>query len=67
MDWNVGTFNATGDKIYEQEVGIAPGVSFRPSAQTVLRLNYRYHWKIDKIGNPAIKEAAIQFGISSYF
>ncbi len=67
VDWNVGTFNATGDKIYEQEVGIAPGVSFRPSAQTVLRLNYRYHWKIDKIGNPAIKEAAIQFGISSYF
>lgn len=67
VDWNVGTFEATGDNIYESVFGIAPGISFRPSGQTVLRFNYRYQWQKDILGNPAAKTAAIQFGISSYF
>ena len=67
VDWNVGAFNATGGKMYEHVIGIAPGISFRPTAQTVLRFNYRYQWQRDIIGNPASRTAAIQFGISSYF
>lgn len=67
VDWNVGTFEATGDNIYENVFGIAPGISFRPSGQTVLRFNYRYQWQKDILGNPPARTAAIQFGVSSYF
>ncbi len=67
VDWNVGSFDVTGDKIYEHVFGIVPGISFRPSAQTVLRFNYRYQWQRDLLGNPATRTAAIQFGISTYF
>jgi len=67
VDWNVGTFNETGGKISDEVFAIVPAISFRTSAQTVLRLNYRYEWQKDVLGNPAARTAAIQFGISSYF
>ncbi len=67
VDWNIGTFDATGTKIFESVFGLVPGISFRPAPQTVLRLNYRYQWQQDIIGNPASRTAAIQFGISTYF
>lgn len=67
VDWNVGTFKETGGKIYEELFAVVPALSFRTSPQTVLRLNYRYEWRKDILGNPAAKTAAIQFGISSYF
>lgn len=67
VDWNVGTFNETGGKIADEVFAIVPAISFRTSAQTVLRLNYRYEWKKDILGNPAARTGAIQFGISSYF
>ncbi len=67
VDWNVGTFNETGDKICDEVIAIVPGISFRTSQQTVLLLNYRYEWQKDILGNPAARTAAIQFGISSYF
>lgn len=67
VDWNIDTFDETGKKIYEDIFAIVPGISFRPTPQTVIRLNYRYHWQRDLLGNPASRTAAIQFGISSYF
>ncbi len=67
VDWNVGAFSQTGKNIYEHVFAIVPGISFRPTPQTVIRLNYRYHWQRDIFGNPSSKTAAIQFGISSYF
>jgi len=67
VDWNKGTFVETGTTISDDVFSIMPGVSFRPSAQTVIRLNYRYQWQQDLLGNPPAKTAAIQFGISSYF
>ncbi len=67
VDWNLGTFNETGGKISDEVFAIVPAISFRTSAQTVLRLNYRYEWQKDLLGNPAAKTAAIQFGVSSYF
>lgn len=67
VDWNVGTFRETGGNIADDFKAIVPGLSFRPGAQTVLRLNYRYHWQRDLLGNPPARTAGWQFGVSSYF
>ncbi len=67
VDWNVGTFNETNSEIGEQLVAITPAISFRPSPQTVFRLNYRYQWQKDILNNPAAKTASWLFGISTYF
>ena len=67
VDWNVGTFAETGGSIGDHLFAVVPGVSFRPTPQTVIRLNYRRQWQQDILGNPASKTAGIQFGISSYF
>lgn len=67
VDWNIGTFDSTGTKIYDHVFGIVPGISFRPTPQTVIRFNYRYQWQRNILGNPVSRTAAIQFGISSYF
>jgi hypothetical protein len=67
VDWNVGTFNETGGTIRDDIISVVPGLSWRPSTQTVIRLNYRYNWQTDLLGNPAAKTAGFQFGFSSYF
>jgi len=67
VDYNVGTFNETQTNIADHLVAIVPGISFRPSQQTVIRFNYRYHWQTDLLGNPASRTAGIQFGFSTYF
>ncbi|MFI5204220.1 MAG: hypothetical protein ACHQF2_06965, partial [Flavobacteriales bacterium] len=67
VDYNVGTFNETGGNIADHVVAIVPGISFRPSPQTVIRFNYRYHWQTDLLGNPASRTAGFQFGFSTYF
>lgn len=66
-DFNVGKFRETGGNISDQVVAIVPGISFRPSQQTVIRFNYRYHWQTDLLGNPASRTAGYQFGFSTYF
>ncbi|HRW99701.1 MAG TPA: hypothetical protein P5280_09435 [Cyclobacteriaceae bacterium] len=67
VDWNRGNFRETGDKIHDDFVSVVPGLSWRPTAQTVIRLNYRYNWQTDLLGNPPSKTAGFQFGCSSYF
>lgn len=67
VDWNVGTFRETGTKIGDTAWAIVPGLSYRPTSQTVIRINYRRQWQRDFLGNPASRTAGIQFGISSYF
>ncbi len=67
VDWNVGDFIETGDNIREDIVSVVPGISWRPTLQTVIRLNYRYAWQTDILGNPPSKTAGFQFGFSSYF
>jgi len=67
VDWNIGKFNETGGNISEEMISIMPGLSWRPSSQTVFRLNYRYKWQTDILGNPPAKTAGFQFGFSSYF
>jgi hypothetical protein len=67
VDWNMEKFEETGDKISDDFVSIVPGVSWRPTTQTVIRFNYRYAWQTDLFGNPASKTAGFQLGFSSYF
>jgi len=67
VDWNVGTFRETGDNIADDLWSVMPGVSFRPGAQTVLRLNYRFSKQRDILGNPPAKTGGFIFGVSTYF
>jgi hypothetical protein len=67
VDWNKGKFISTGGNIADHIFSIVPSLSWRPTAQTVLRFNYRYNWQKDILGNPASKLAGFQFGVSTYF
>lgn len=67
VDWNKGTFRETGANMSEHFFAVVPGVSWRPSVQTVLRLNYRSNWTHDLFGNPSSRTAGFQFGFASYF
>jgi hypothetical protein len=67
VDWNVGKFKSTGTNIGEDIWNIMPAISFRPTSQTVLRLNYRHQQQQDILGNPPAKTGGFIFGISSYF
>lgn len=67
VDWNVGAFKETGGNISDDLWSIMPAISFRPSPQTVLRLNYRYLQQKDFLGNPPSKTAGFIFGVSTYF
>jgi hypothetical protein len=67
VDWNKGSFSSSGTNIADDIFAIVPAISFRPGSQTVLRVNYRYAWQRDILGNPASRLAGIQFGISTYF
>ena len=67
VDWNVGKFKSTGTNIGEDIWSFMPAISFRPTSQTVLRLNYRYQQQQDILGNPPAKTGGFSFGISTYF
>ncbi len=67
VDWNNGHFKSTGGTIADHLFAFVPAVSWRPTAQTVLRLNYRYQLKTDLLGNPPAKLGGIQFGFATYF
>ncbi|MEQ8530654.1 MAG: hypothetical protein RIB86_02300, partial [Imperialibacter sp.] len=66
-DWNAGKFRETGGNISEHLWAIVPAVSFRPTAQTVLRANFRYMQQTDLLGNPPALVSGVQIGVSSYF
>jgi len=67
VDWNVDTFNETGGDIGDEFSAVVPAISWRPTGQTVLRLNYRYEWHTDLFPNRASRIAVVQFGFSTYF
>lgn len=67
VDWNVGEFMSTNTNRGDELISIMPGISFRPSSKTVLRLNYRYQWHVDVLNNPPSKTAGFSLGLSSYF
>jgi hypothetical protein len=67
VDWNDGQFRGTGDNIGDDLWSIMPAISFRPTAQSVLRLNYRHQRQRDILGNPAARTGGFSFGFSTYF
>jgi hypothetical protein len=67
VDWNVGTFNETGGNIGEDIWSVMPAISFRPTSQTVFRLNYRFQKQSDILGNPPATTDGFSVGISTYF
>jgi hypothetical protein len=67
VDWNAGKFEETGGNISEHLWAIVPAISFRPTAQTVIRANYRYMQQTDLLGNPPALISGVQIGVSSYF
>ncbi|HLX12211.1 MAG TPA: hypothetical protein VKS81_05310 [Bacteroidota bacterium] len=67
VDWNVGNFRETGGNIADDLWSIMPAISFRPNAESVIRLNYRFQEQRDILGNPAVTTAGLIFGISTYF
>lgn len=66
-DYNSGRFNETGTNVSDHVIAVVPAVSFRPSAQTAFRANYRYEWRQDILGNAPSRTAGFQFGLSTYF
>ena len=67
VDWNKGRFEETGTSIGDNFSAVVPGISFRPTQQTVIRANYRMEKRTDLFGNPAVKTGGIQIGVTSYF
>ena len=67
VDWNNGKFKSTGGNISEEIFSILSAISWRPTPQTVLRMNYRYTWQKDLLGNPPSRLAGFLFGLSTYF
>jgi len=67
VDFNVGSFTSTGRDIGDEVSAIVPGISFRPTAGTVFRANYRYHWTHDFQGNDPARMAGFQVGFATYF
>lgn len=67
VDWNSGTFKETGGAIGDELWAIVPAISFRPVAETVFRLNYRFMQQKDILSNPPANIGGLQFGVSSYF
>lgn len=67
VDWNVAKFKETNTNISDHVFAAVPSLSWRISSETVLRLNYRYQWQADLLGNPYSKTAGFQAGFSSYF
>jgi hypothetical protein len=67
VDWNKGNFKSTGENIGDHVYSIVPAISWRPTSQTVIRINYRYNWQTDFLGNPPSKLAGFQVGLSTYF
>jgi hypothetical protein len=67
VDWNNGSFRETGANIREDLISLTPGISWRPGAQTVFRLNYRYSWLTDIFGNRPSRTGGFQVGFASYF
>jgi hypothetical protein len=67
VDYNVGTFSSTGRRIRDEVTALVPGVSFRPTANTVFKANYRRQRMQDVLGNPAARLGGYQVGFATYF
>lgn len=67
VDWNRDRFRETGGSIGDEVLAFSPTLSFRPTAETVLRFNYRRLKQWDLLGNPPALTGGFQVGLASYF
>lgn len=67
VDWNKGRFKETGNQIGDEAWSLMPGISFRPSPKSVIRLNYRYLKERDIFQNIPERTDGLIIGISTYF
>jgi hypothetical protein len=67
VDFNRGTFQSTGQRIFDEIEAVTGSVSFRPAPGTVFRANYRLESSRDLVGNPASKTGGFQVGFATYF
>lgn len=67
VDWNREKLRETHQSAGEELWSFMPAISFRPTAQTVVRFNYRFLKERDIFRNPAERTDGFIVGISSYF
>jgi hypothetical protein len=67
VDFNHGSLPGTGDKAWDETNAFTAALAFRPTAETVFKLNYRYESSRDLLGNPAVQTGGIQLGFATYF
>lgn len=67
VDWNRETLRETQQKAGDELWSFMPAISFRPTAETVIRFNYRYLKERDIFRNPAERTDGFSVGISTYF
>ncbi len=66
IDLNDGEFTSTGQNIGDSVRRLTVGLSFRPTAETSIRLSYARNWQRDVFNNLA-HTMNIQFGAATYF
>ncbi len=66
VDFNHGTFSATNQDIGDSSRRLTLGLSFRPTAETSLRLSYSRNWLRDAFENRR-DGMNIQLGMATYF
>ena len=66
VDFNDGRFASTGGSIGDEVRALVLGATFRPTAGTVFKLNYRREWRVDLVGRTSWV-GAIQAGLATYF
>jgi hypothetical protein len=67
VDFNRGRFTEGDQQIGDELWSVMPGISFRPTGTTVLRLNYRYQMQNSLFNGIWTPLAGWLFGFSSYF
>lgn len=67
VDLHAGTFAELNSRIYDETKALSLGLSFRPAAGTVFRVNYiRQHFR-DLFGNATSKAGGFRMGVATYF
>lgn len=67
VDYNETTLASTGVTGGDYVNSLSSAISFRPSSDTVFRLNYSRSWTVDLFNNAAARGAALQVGMATYF
>ena len=67
VDFNAGRFTSTGGLIGDDRSAITTGLSFRPTAGSAFKLQYRREWAHDLVRNAATRSAVVQAGLATYF